>query len=269
MRLSIRYIAIAIGLLFSLLLVRPSVAIAAPISSDRVAEITEQWEQSAHALANVNCSSCHQTKESKTLVVRPNHESCQSCHQQQVDTFLLGKHGIRTLEGMSPLTPAMAKLPMKDSALDRTLGCNSCHNVHKTNTFVASTDSCLQCHNDTHSLNYGESKHGKLFAASVRLPRPSPDLVSCATCHLPRQIHEETKTVFVNHNNTYNLLPRDRMVKQVCMNCHGLEYSYNSIFDDELIEGNFHRPPQNYMETLKLVEARAEQRATSKVSTTE
>lgn len=238
-------------------------AIASPISAERVTEITQQWEQSVHALADVNCSTCHEDSKTKTLVVRPNHESCQSCHQQQVDTFLIGKHGIRTAEGLSPLTPKMAHLPMKDSAFDTSMGCNTCHDVHQLDTFKASVDSCLQCHNDAHSLNYGDSKHGSQFAASVRLPRPSPDLVTCATCHLPRTVNENTNSVFVNHNNTYNLLPRDRMVKEVCMNCHGLEYSYNSIFDDDLIEGNFHHPPQQDLETLKLVRALEKQRTAS------
>jgi hypothetical protein len=26
------------------------------------------------------------------------------------------------------------------------------------------------------------------------------------------------------------------------MNCHGVEYSYNSIFDDDLVEANFDQP---------------------------
>ncbi|MBP0026905.1 cytochrome c3 family protein [Roseofilum sp. Guam] len=238
-------------------------AIASPISAERVTEITQQWENSVHALADVNCSTCHQESQTKTLVVRPNQESCQSCHQQQVDTFLLGKHGIRTAEGLSPLTPKMAHLPMKASAQEQFMGCNTCHDVHQPDTFKASVDSCLQCHDDTHSLNYGDSKHGSLFAASVRLPRPSPDLVTCATCHLPRTVNENTNSVFVNHNNTYTLLPRDRMVKDVCMNCHGLEYSYNSIFDDELIEGNFHHRPQQDLDTLKLVRAFEKKRTAS------
>ena len=64
----------------------------------------------------------------------------------------------------------------------------------------------------------------------------------------------------VNHNNTYTLLPRDRMVKDVCMNCHGMEYSYNSIFDDELVEANFDRPPSEVLQTLELVHAFEERR---------
>ena len=222
-------------------------------------EINQQWQQSAHALADVNCSSCHLEKESQTLVTKPTVESCRSCHEGQVDTFLLGKHGIRTLEGLSPLTPKLAKLPMKESAKDKQMNCNTCHNVHSVNTLVAAADSCLTCHNDNHSLNYINSKHGQFVAQAETLPRPSSEMVTCATCHLPRQKHQGT--VFVNHNNTYTLLPRDRMVKEVCINCHSAEYAYESIFDDTLIENNFATAPTLEMETFEMVRKLEEQRS--------
>ncbi|NET11316.1 MAG: hypothetical protein F6K16_42870, partial [Symploca sp. SIO2B6] len=151
-----------------------------------VDESIELWQGSAHALNDINCSSCHQDSETKTFVSHPTYESCQSCHEQAVDTFLLGKHGIRLLEGESPLTPAMARLPMKQEARNWQMTCNSCHNVHSVDTVQAAVDSCLSCHNDTHSLNYENSRHSELFASSQQLPRPSTGSVSCATCHLPR-----------------------------------------------------------------------------------
>lgn len=228
-------------------------ATAEVISPEHLQEINQLWRKSSHALAEVNCSSCHQAEKTKELVVRPNYESCRSCHEQQVETFLLGKHGIRLAEELSPLEPNMAQLPMKEAAFNKQMTCNSCHNVHSVNTYDAAVDSCLTCHNDRHSLNYKNSKHSELFLAEGRLPRPSVESVTCATCHLPRQQDERRDSVFVNHNNTYNLLPRDRMVADVCMNCHGMEYSYNSIFDDELVTSNFARPPDRDLDTLKMV----------------
>ena len=229
----------------------PVPVLAGEISQSELDEINNLWRSSAHALADVNCSSCHQDETTKQFVAKPTHASCQSCHENAVNTFLLGKHGIRTLEGLSPLTPAMAHLPMKDLAMDKQMNCNTCHNVHSVNTYAAATDSCLTCHNDTHSLNYPKSKHAQIFADSGILPRPNEESVTCATCHLPRQ--EINKTIVVNHNNTYTLLPRDRMVKEVCMQCHSVEYAYNSIFDDELVEANFARPPTLKLETFELV----------------
>ena len=229
------------------------------ISPTQLEDIKQQWQNSPHALAEVNCSSCHQDEATKQLVVKPTEESCRSCHENSVETFLLGKHGIRTLESLSPLTPAMAHLPMKESARNTPMTCNSCHNVHSVNTAVAATDSCLTCHDDNHSLNYQNSPHAKIVANVSSLPRPNQQAVTCATCHLPRT--EVGETVLVNHNNTYTLLPRDRMVKDVCLNCHGVEHAYNSIFDDEIVEANFASPPTQKMETFELVRALEKKRS--------
>jgi hypothetical protein len=256
---------LALGVLLGL-----AVGWATPVWGDAVDqalvdESTQLWQESVHALNDVNCSSCHQDETAQAFVAHPDQESCRSCHEQAVDTFLLGKHGIRLREGQTPLTPAMARLPMKAEAHDMQMTCATCHDAHAVNTVQAAVDSCLTCHNDTHSLNYENSRHAELFAADRTLPRPSGGSVSCATCHLPR--HELQKggssITLVNHNNTYTLLPRDRMVKEVCMNCHGVEYSYNSIFDDDLVEANFDQPPSLSLETFDLVRSLEEKRTDS------
>ena len=246
-----RLLTIVFSCLMAVSLLLPGEALADSVSKAQLQKIEQQWQTSAHALAEVNCSSCHQNEETKAFVAKPTEESCSSCHENSVDTFLLGKHGIRTLEGLSPLTPAMAHLPMKDSALGKQMSCNTCHNVHTVDTYQASVDSCLTCHNDNHSLNYKNSPHATIFREIGTLPRPSKDAVTCATCHLPRTIVGEE--VLVNHNNTYTLMPGDRMAQEVCMNCHGLEHAYNSIFDDELVEANFARPPTQNLPTFQLV----------------
>ncbi len=262
-----------IGLLRSLLtvglvvlLVFGAASTASATTEQELSDITDLWQTSAHALNDINCASCHQNSETQEFVSVPSHETCQSCHEQAVDTFLLSKHGIRLLEDESPLTPAMARLPMQHDAMQKQMNCNACHDVHSAKTVEASVDACLTCHNDNHSLNYQNSKHAELFAASKELPRPGPGAVSCATCHLPRITDEFDETVVhVNHNNTYNLKPQDRMVGDVCMNCHGIEYSYNSIFDPELVESNFDRPPTLEMESFELMKA-AEARRTGNAS---
>ncbi len=227
------------------------------VDNTALEQINQQWQGSLHAVNDVNCSSCHQDEKTQAFISHPTGESCQSCHEDVVDTFLLGKHGIRLLEGQSPLQPSMAQLPMRADALDKQMTCNSCHDVHTVNTLQASTDACLTCHSDTHSLNYKNSKHAELFAKDMALPRPSGESVSCATCHLPRQTMKtgQGSIIHVNHNNTYTLLPRDRMVQEVCMNCHGVEYSYNSIFDDALVTANFDKAPTAEMQTFELIRA--------------
>ena len=165
-----RLLAVVLSGLMIVSLVFPSMALADNVSKAQLQKIEQQWQTSAHALAEVNCSSCHQNEETKAFVAKPTEESCKSCHENSVDTFLLGKHGIRTLEGLSPLTPAMAHLPMKDSSLDKQMNCNTCHNVHTVNTYQASVDSCLTCHNDNHSLNYKNSPHATIFQEIGTLP---------------------------------------------------------------------------------------------------
>ena len=145
-------------------------ALADKIAQSRLREIEQQWQSSVHALAEVNCSSCHQDEETKAFIAKPTEESCKSCHENSVDTFLLGKHGIRTLEGLSPLTPTMAHLPMKESSLDKQMNCNTCHNVHTVNTYEASVDSCLTCHNDNHSLE--KSGHYRVLIPTQLLVLP-------------------------------------------------------------------------------------------------
>ncbi len=223
------------------------------ITEAELSEITAQWKPSAHALADVNCSSCHQANETKAFVEKPNYESCQNCHEAETDTFLLGKHGIRLLEGQSPLTPSKARLPMKPEAHGKQMNCNACHNVHSVDTYQASVDSCLTCHNDEHSLNYKNSKHSQLFLAEGNLERPSSSSVTCSTCHLQRESLDSGDNVLVNHNNTYNLKPRDRMASEVCMNCHGMEYSFNSIFDNELVNSNFSEPPKIHLKSFDMI----------------
>ena len=113
-----------------MLLVVSSGFTASAATQQELDDITAQWQTSVHALNDVNCASCHQNDETNEFVASPNHESCQSCHEQSVDTFLLSKHGIRLLEEKSPLTPAMARLPMKHDAMDKQMNCNACHSVH-------------------------------------------------------------------------------------------------------------------------------------------
>lgn len=265
------FCAIALITLWSSSLFLEMTLPASAATEQEIQEIVELWQPSAHALNDVNCASCHQNDESNEFVANPDHESCRSCHEQPVDTFLLGKHGVRLLEGESPLTPAMARIPMKQDAFDQQMTCNACHNVHSVNTMQASVDSCLTCHDDTHSLNYENSKHAKAVFAGQPLPRPGSESVTCASCHLPRTAHKSAEGVQVakvNHNNTFTLKPRDRMVGEVCMNCHGVEYSYNSIFDDDLVEANFARPPTLHHQTFDLMRA-AEKRRVGNASASE
>lgn len=219
-------------------------------------EIQAAWEKSLHAKRDVNCLDCHKG-EKEAFVLSPAEKTCARCHGFEVETFHQGKHGVKASLKLSPLTPAEARVPMKSrKPEDRKLTCSTCHDPHSVDTQKAAVEACLGCHNDPHSKSFFRSKHFALFAADQG-PRPGPRAVTCATCHLPKvKVQAKGGTrVAVNHNNTFTLQPRDRMVKEVCLSCHGLEFAMTSIFDDRLILNNFQGGPERKHETLKMVEA--------------
>ena len=92
----------------------------------------------------------------------------------------------------------------------------------------------MGCHNDEHMNNYTNSSHHELGKDGLSgKAEPGTD-VSSATCHMPRI--EEGGEVHVQHNQNYNLRPNEKMIRSVCMSCHGLEFSLNALADSLLIE---------------------------------
>lgn len=208
---------------------------------------------SSHADAGVNCTACHQLQDKNTGALRwtdqPDHTSCQQCHRNQVKGFLGGMHGMRLQQGLSPMQPALATIPMKTDAADKTLACTSCHSAHRFDTQAAAVDACLGCHDDKHSLAYKSSAHARLSA---------PARVTCATCHLPRTVDKEFDQTFtqVEHNQNDNLRPNEKMLRSVCMHCHGLGFAIDALADPALIASNFTGQPGKHIQSLDLVRQR-------------
>ncbi|MEJ2142760.1 MAG: cytochrome c3 family protein [Gammaproteobacteria bacterium] len=225
--------------------------------------ITEDWSMTAHANAGVNCSACHEQEQpdDKTKWInKPTHEACQACHVPEVIGFLSGKHGMRLKEGLSAMTPAMATQPMRPQAHDIELSCTSCHSAHKFDTQHAAVEACLTCHADQHSKSYKDSPH--FFAWHKEITgQAEPDTgVSCATCHLPRQLKKVHGhgLVFAEHNQNMNLRPNEKMLRSVCMNCHGLGFSLDALADKNLVNKNFNGMPSVHIESIDLVKQRLE-----------
>lgn len=212
----------------------------------------EEWAVSQHALAGVNCSGCHQPrdKDSGKLAAWSDAvsiDTCSSCHDDNVDGFHKGLHGMRLASGLDPMSPGLARLAMKPESLDRMLDCSSCHSPHKADTTVAAAESCLSCHNDEHSLAYESSSHAELWRAEVDGSGLANSGVSCATCHLPRD-----DDGLVEHNQNANLEPNEKMIRSVCMNCHGLEYSIDALADPALIRNCFSSPPETHVPSVDM-----------------
>jgi formate-dependent nitrite reductase cytochrome c552 subunit len=157
-------------------------------------------------------------------------------------------------------------LPMKHDAMDKQLTCIACHGAHDFNTRKAAVESCLTCHNDQHSLSYQKSPHFKLWHAELEGKGLPNSGVSCATCHMPREIHKEQgfDRVLVIHNQNANLRPNEKMIRSVCMNCHGLGFSIDALADTKLIERNFDGMPDKHIQSLDMAEAHAKTAAKKK-----
>lgn len=222
-------------------------------TGDATADIVGNWLSSTHAQTETNCSSCHrdgQWQFSSAEIV----DTCGDCHSQQRDEFTGGKHGMRLSQDVpeafrresGAMTPLEAVIPMKSTAKGE-LSCISCHGAHETDTRYAAVDACLSCHNDEHSLAYRASAHFNRWQSDASSG------VSCANCHMPREVRGDQ--VAVNHNQNHNLRPNEKMLP-VCLSCHGIEFSVAALADKQLLKNNFNGPVKNQHETFQLIRER-------------
>jgi len=227
--------------------------------------VTHEWETTSHAAAGVNCSACHEEKSSDnkiTWIEKPDEKSCKGCHSEEVKGFLDGKHGMKIKAGLGAMKPSEARQPMRITSHDKELSCVSCHSSHKFDVQHASVEACLGCHNDTHSQSYKQSAHFNTWHKELNGQAEKNTGVSCASCHMPRQLKRvgEHEVVLVEHNQNLNLRPNEKMLRGVCMNCHGLAFSIDALADEKLIENNFKGMPSVHIESIDMVEDRLKKR---------
>ncbi|GHC49715.1 cytochrome c3 family protein [Roseibacillus persicicus] len=204
--------------------------------------INLDWEHTAHAAAGINCSDCHDDPVSGVWMPAPDHHTCKKCHDVEVTDFLKGKHGMRLAHPeLSPMTPTQARQSLKATSAHRDLSCSSCHQPHRYDREFAAHQACIQCHDDEHTRNYDKSPHFALWAAELAGTGEERTGVSCATCHLPREERDDHHVV--NHNQNANLTPNEKMIRNVCMDCHGLQFAMDAMADREVIADNFSTRP--------------------------
>jgi len=245
---------------------KPAITISQSRYQEKIAShpvISQQWQDSSHANAGVDCGGCHSPGSSVDWLPQPTIKQCQSCHEDETKGFTQGKHGMRLAENISkkliPIKPSESKLSFRTQSLQKTHGCNACHKSHEFNPQKAAVGSCLSCHADDHSIAFNDSPHGILWQEERAGSIPPGSGVSCATCHMPRTIEQkkEMQMVFVEHNQNLNLRPNEKMIRSVCMSCHGLEFSIDALADNILIKNNFNGKPGTHIESVNWAAKRA------------
>ncbi|MGR8940817.1 MAG: hypothetical protein ACU83P_04425 [Gammaproteobacteria bacterium] len=232
--------------------------------------ILGDWAGSRHAEAGVNCSDCHSPAEPPSEAPAPwsDHpplEVCKNCHGKEAEGFLHGKHGMRIAAVLSPMRPGQARLPMKKDVHDKDLTCNTCHGAHRYDTQKAAAEACLGCHDDVHSKAYAGTSHQRLWQAEIAGAASPGSGVSCATCHMPRTLVKEEgiERVAVQHNQNANLRPNSKMIRSVCMECHGLGFTLDALADPELALKNYFGSPKARNASLDMVRKRQSETAQS------
>ena len=257
----------------------------------------EHWAGSGHAAAGVNCGACHAADVAEDAppaeieahwIDAPSVEVCEDCHTPQAKSFARGRHGMRRhpriakprdpvralkkigLGAVVPesvaawladpplparITAGEARLPMRPDAAHRVSDCGACHRPHAVNIAYAAAEACASCHDDSHSRAYFDSPHHRLRRAELAGESPPGTGVSCATCHMPRTVRRGK--VSTNHNQNDNLRPNEKMVRSVCLDCHGLGFSLDSLADADLVGRNFSGMPTVHVESIEWAMQRA------------
>ena len=226
------------------------------------------WEMSSHSQSGVNCLACHGRVDnapantgdnpSSLWTDKPGREICAQCHAEENKGFLAGRHGMRLAQGLPAMRTELARQPM--ASTDRpSLSCVACHPAHRFDTRQAAVEACLGCHNDTHSRAYKGSVHYTLWLAEIEGRGAAGSGVSCATCHLPRQVASDTEAgafTLVEHNQNLNLRPNQKMIRSVCLHCHGLGFTLDTLVDRMLVNNNFTGDPAKHVQSLDMAKKR-------------
>jgi hypothetical protein len=214
------------------------------------AQAVTDWSASAHARGKVTCTACHQQRVGAAEPQWRNtvaDATCAGCHARERSGWLAGKHGMRVGSGLTAMVPSRARLAMKADAPDGAMGCTSCHGAHRFDRRFAAADACLRCHDDEHSRAYRGSAHEAAWVRELSGGGPAGSGVSCATCHLPRTRHGDD--FVIDHNQNGNLRPTDRMLRGVCLSCHGAGFALEALADPVLVRANFPGPPASAVRT--------------------
>lgn len=157
------------------------------------------------------------------------------------------------------MSTAEARIDLAPEAHGRDLTCATCHAPHEQDLRQAAVGACLSCHTNDHSTAYDGSPHHGLWQAELAGDGPPGSGVTCATCHMPQT--ESRGVVTTNHNQNDTLRPNEKMIRPVCMDCHGLAFSIDALADPGLIANNFRGQPDRHIDSIDWAKNRVDQPA--------
>ena len=67
---------------------------------------------------------------------------------------------------------------------------------------------------------------------------------------MPRETRGDD--VLVQHNQSLTLRPVEKMIRPVCMQCHGLEFAIDALADPHLVENNFQGKPEQHVPSVDM-----------------
>jgi hypothetical protein len=186
--------------------------------------IVSDWQLSKHSQNDVSCETCHGSDHTNASnvdkVSLPTPQTCQTCHETQVEQYTKGKHAI----GWASMK-AMPTFHMQPMALTEGMkGCGSCHKIglkseeeikqlkvdgqqhgvascdacHTRHTFskleAQQPQACQTCHmgfDHPQWEMYSSSKHGVRYLLKQNgVLSESTSAPTCQTCHMQDGNHE-------------------------------------------------------------------------------
>jgi cytochrome c553 len=186
--------------------------------------IVSDWQLSKHSQNDVSCETCHGSDHTNASnvdkVSLPTPQTCQTCHETQVEQYSKGKHAF----GWASMK-AMPTFHMQPMALTEGMkGCGSCHKIglkseeeikqlkvdgqqhgvascdacHTRHTFskleAQQPQACQTCHmgfDHPQWEMYSSSKHGVRYLLKQNgVLSESTSAPTCQTCHMQDGNHE-------------------------------------------------------------------------------
>lgn len=195
---------------------------------DTTPGIYDAWDLSAHAVASVLCTDCHQSDTQAAHGARRprtsvSSQTCGPCHSGAFMGHKLGAHS-KALDAPGARSRQCTSC---HRVADR---CDACHTRHSTDAdILMKPAACGVCHNVEVPLTriWKGSAHGAIFAA-----RGEP---SCTSCHMDGGSHNISRALASGRPADAKEAERGEMVAR-CSECHTPSLARRALEDADRLQ---------------------------------